>query len=80
MKTAIKSFIICVLCIGSGVLFLFMATYFPSLEVVRNNIRTGVDADAYFYSEIDNFHQYEEAVQNRQEKLRRRASDLKKGD
>lgn len=44
------------------VLFLFAAVRFPVMEVVRNNVRSGVAADAYFYSEVEGFERYEAAV------------------
>lgn len=44
------------------VLFLFAAVRLPVMEVVRSNIQSGIDADAYFYSEIEGFGKYEDAV------------------
>lgn len=44
---------------------MFSVFHLPGMEVVRNNIESGIDADAYFYSEVSDFHQYEEAVRNR---------------
>jgi hypothetical protein len=35
------------------------------LEVVRNNLESGVDADAYFYSEVRDFNKYEEAIREK---------------
>ena len=32
------------------------------MKVVRNNMQSGIDADAYFYSEVEGFHKYETAV------------------
>lgn len=34
----------------------------PCLEVVQSNLHSGVDATAYFYTELDDFLQYERAV------------------
>ena len=34
----------------------------PGMEVVRRNLRSGVDATAYFYTEMEGFSQYERAV------------------
>jgi len=34
----------------------------PCLEVVRSNLRQDLDATAYFYTELDNFSEYEKAV------------------
>jgi hypothetical protein len=34
----------------------------PCLEVVRSNARLDIDATAYFYTELDDFGKYEEAV------------------
>lgn len=34
----------------------------PCLEVVRSNLRQDLDATAYFYTELDDFSKYEEAV------------------
>ena len=32
------------------------------MDVVRSNLRSGVEATAYFYTEIEDFSQYERAV------------------
>jgi len=34
----------------------------PGMEVVRSNLRSGVDATAYFYTEMDGFSDYARAV------------------
>jgi hypothetical protein len=34
----------------------------PGMDVVRSNLASGVDATAYFYSEMDDFSQYVRAV------------------
>jgi hypothetical protein len=34
----------------------------PGFEVVRSNLRHDFDATAYFYTELDNFNEYEKAV------------------
>lgn len=34
----------------------------PGMDVVRSNLRSGVDATAYFYTEMDGFSDYERAV------------------
>ena len=44
------------------ILFLLAAVRLPFMEVVRNNLHSGVDADAYFYSEVEGFERHEEAV------------------
>jgi len=44
------------------VIALFLAARLPLMEVVRRNIQSGVDADAYFYSEIEDFAKHEKAV------------------
>jgi uncharacterized phosphosugar-binding protein len=38
------------------------AVRMPVMEVVRRNMQTGVDADAYFYSDVEGFDKYEEAI------------------
>jgi len=53
-----------------AVLALFSAVHLPVMEVIRNNIRTGIDADAYFYSEVENFRQYEEAVAEKRQQAK----------
>ena len=42
-------------------------TRVPCLEVVRNNVRQDIDATAYFYTEMDDFSKYEEAVKHKNE-------------
>jgi hypothetical protein len=34
----------------------------PGMNVVRANLRSGVDATAYFYTDLDDFSKYEKAV------------------
>ena len=34
----------------------------PFMEVVRSNIERDIDATAYFYSDLDDFSQYEEGL------------------
>jgi len=34
----------------------------PGMDVVRSNLRSGVDATAYFYTEMDDFSDYERGV------------------
>jgi hypothetical protein len=51
----------------AGIMALFAATNLPVMEVVRNNVETGVDSDAYFYSEVRDFNSHEESVRNRLE-------------
>lgn len=48
---------------------MFAAVKLPALEVVRSSIQSGIDADAYFYSEVEGFREYEKAVaEKRREK------------
>ncbi len=44
------------------IVLLFAAVRLPLMAVVRNNIQSGIDADAYFYSEVEGFHKHETAV------------------
>ena len=36
----------------------------PGMDVVRANLRSGVEATAYFYTEIEDFSQYERAARD----------------
>ena len=36
----------------------------PGMDVIRSNIRSDIDATAYFYTEIDDFLQFERAVRD----------------
>ena len=44
---------------------MFAAIRLPFMEVVRNNLRSRIDADAYFYSEVSGFSEYEKAVEGK---------------
>ena len=44
------------------VVILFSAVRLPVMKVVRQNIQSGVDADAYFYSDVEDFEKHEAAV------------------
>ena len=37
-------------------------THLPWLQVVQNNLESDLDATAYFYTELEEFHRYEEAI------------------
>ena len=41
---------------------MFAAIRLPLMEVVRNNLRSRIDADAYFYTEVAGFREYEESI------------------
>ena len=54
---------VCVVACIIGILL--GAARMPVMEVVRRNVQSGVDADAYFYSEVDGFDQFEAAIAER---------------
>jgi len=37
----------------------------PQFEVVRHNIESDIDATAYFYSDMDDFDRFEQAVREK---------------
>ena len=41
---------------------MFAATRLPFMEVVRRNLQSRIDADAYFYSEVSGFGAFEKSV------------------
>ncbi|MBN2318587.1 MAG: hypothetical protein JXR49_05895 [Acidobacteria bacterium] len=57
-----KSILIGLVVLPCIILALFAAVRLPVMQVVRNNMQDGVDADAYFYTEVEGFKKYEEAI------------------
>jgi len=57
------------------IVLLFAAVRLPFMAVVRNNMQSGIDADAYFYSEVQGFHKHETAVAGKHHPVDRLAEE-----
>ncbi len=57
-----KTILLGLVLVSCMILALLAAIQLPFMEVVRNNKQSGIDADAYFYSEVEGFYKYETAV------------------
>ena len=66
-KRCLKSALLGLSALFCFVVLLLSAVRLPVMEVVRSNLRTGVDADAYFYSDIEGFEMFEERVRELQD-------------
>lgn len=66
-----KNILLVIVALPCIILTLFAAVRLPVMEVVRNNIQSGIDADAYFYSEVEGFEEYEAAVDRKRHSMDR---------
>ena len=48
--------------VGCFIGILFASIHLPVMEVVRHSMENRIDSDAYFYTEVEGFQKYENAV------------------